>query len=349
MGRIPMMKKMLCFLLALVLALSCCAVSLAADVSADLDKVTGAVEFPWLGFRFTPPELYRHTEQGVVMMEGAFDYSETVDFVSCSYYAMSAEKFEAYINSKHELPFPLSELWIDDLFNIFIVRKGMTFSEFNTYSGKIFTDEEVEKTREIGKVGDTTYYLMMLGPNPDFLMDVDPAFIEEYTALSEAVDDVISGFSFYEAQPTADPNADLIGSKLEFTTTDLDGNPVSSADLFAQNEITLLNIWATWCGPCVGEFEDLQGIYKRMAEKGVGVVGLMIDDDVELAREELEEFGVKYPVILAPENLDDLVFVNAYPTSVFVGKDGTVVAGPVVGALVSKYHTILNEFFRNNK
>ena len=346
MGRIPTMKKTLCFLLALVLALFCCAVSLAADVSADLDEVTGAVEFPWLGFRFTPPELYRHTGQGVVMMDGAFDYSEDVEFVACTYFAMSAEKYAAYRNSKHELPFPLSELWIDDLFNIFVIRGGMTFSEFNAKSGKIFPDEEAEEIREIGKVGDTTYYLLMLGPNPDFLMDVDPAFVEEYTALSEAVDDVIAGFSFYAAEPTPNPNASLIGSKLDFTTTDLDGNPVSSADLFAQNEITLLNVWATWCGPCVGEMEDLRTIHVGLRKKGVGVVGLMIDDDVELARKEMAEFRVKYPVILAPDNLDDLVYVDAYPTSVFVGKDGTVLAGPVVGADVSKYYTIINKLLK---
>ena len=340
------MKKTLCFLLVLVLALSCCAVSLAADVSKDLDEVTGDVEFPWLGFRFTPPDLYRHTEQGVVIMEGAFDYSENVEFVSCTYFAMSAEKFDAYINSKHELPFPLSELWIDDLFNVFVIRGGMTFNEFNAKNGKIFPDDEAEQVREIGKVGDTTYYLLMQGPNPDFLMDVDPAFVEEYTALSNDAEEVIAGFSFYTAEPTPDPYAGLIGSKLDFTTTDLDGNPISSADLFAQNEITLLNIWATWCGPCVEEMEDLRTMHNGLRKKGVGVIGLMFDDDVDMARAELAQYGVKYPVILAPDNLDDLMYVYAFPTSVFVGKDGTILAGPVIGADVPKYYTIINQLLK---
>ena len=60
------MKKVLGFLLSLVLVLSCCSASLASSDEIDLDTVTGAVEYPWEGFRFDPPELYRNTEKGIV-------------------------------------------------------------------------------------------------------------------------------------------------------------------------------------------------------------------------------------------------------------------------------------------
>ena len=83
-----------------------------------------------------------------------------------------------------------------------------------------------------------------------------------------------------------------------------------------------------------------------MGNKGVGVAGLLIDDDLDTARELIDEFGVKYPVILAPGNLDDLVALRGYPTSLFIGRDGTVLAGPVLSADTARYHTVLNELLR---
>ena len=134
------MKRVLCFLLSLVLALSCCSVSLASSDEIDLDTVTGAVEYPWAGFRFDPPELYRNTEKGIVIMLGPRDLSEIVDFVPCLYYAMTPERYAEYKGS-HDLTIPPEELWTDTLFEVYICRKGMTLREFSTYSGGFMTGE----------------------------------------------------------------------------------------------------------------------------------------------------------------------------------------------------------------
>ena len=335
------MKRLFCLLL--VLVMSSCAVSLAKD-DPDLDRTDGPVQYPYLGFSFDPPEAYRNTA-GIVKMEGPMALSELADMINCSYYAMTEEKYALYTSS-HELTIPLNELWIDSLFSVLVIRKGMTFSRFNTFSGKLFSDREMEFVREIGKVGDTTYYLYMEGPNPDFIADVDPAYLEEYTAMAGAVEEVAAAFTFFEAQEKPDPYAGLVGSRIEFAATDLEGGAVSSAELFAQNKITVLNFWATWCGPCIGELEDLQGIHRSMQKKGVGVVGIMIDDDLDAARALLDEFGVGYPVILAPDTLDDFFPLEALPSTLFVGPDGTVLDEPVIGARVERYMTILNALLR---
>ena len=335
------MKKAFCLLLALALGLSCCTVSLA---DTDPDKTAGAIEYTYLGVRFDPPEVYRNTA-GIVIVEQPFEYSEIIDSFNCTYYAMSEERYAEYRSSR-ELTIPLDELWIDQLFSVFVMRNGMTFTRFNTISGNMFTSSEMESVREIGKIGDTTYYLFMSGPNPDFVADVDPAYLDEYIALSSAVDDVVAALSFSEAQATPDPYAGFVGSSIEFTTTDMDGNPVSSSDLFSENKITLLNVWASWCGPCIGELEDLQGIHQRMRKKGVGVIGMLIDDDLDTARELLNEFNVSYPVILAPDALNDLFYLEGYPTTLFIGSDGTVLADSVIGAYMEKIMTTLNSLLR---
>ena len=340
------MKKALCCLVTLVLTAVLCSAAFANSAGLDLDRTEDPIEYPYLGFRFDPPEAYRNTK-GIVVMQKPYDLSEIVDIVSCDYYAMTEERYAEYMSS-HELTIPLNELWIDGLFTLYIFRKGMTFERFSKFSGD-YTQEDLDHTREIGKVGDTTYYLYMPGTNPYFVADVDPAYLDEYVAMTGSAEKTAAAFTFFEAEEKPDPYAGLAGSRIEFIATDFDGNPVSSADLFASNKITLVNIWATWCGPCIGELEDLKGIHDRMGKQGIGVVGLLTDDDLDTAQELIDEYNIRYPVVLAPEKVVEEFFpLEGYPSSLFVGPDGTVIAGPVIGAHPEKYFTILNSLLRGN-
>jgi hypothetical protein len=83
-----------------------------------------------------------------------------------------------------------------------------------------------------------------------------------------------------------------------------------------------------------------------MHKKGVGVIGMLIDDDLDTARELLNEFNVSYPVILAPDALNDLFYLEGYPTTIFIGSDGTVLADSVIGAYMEKIMTTLNFLLR---
>lgn len=63
------------------------------------------------------------------------------------------------------------------------------------------------------------------------------------------------------------------GADVAFETTDLDGNPVNSAQLFSQNKITMINIWATTCGPCIEEMPELEKMNQEFQKKGGAIVG----------------------------------------------------------------------------
>jgi thiol-disulfide isomerase/thioredoxin len=64
-----------------------------------------------------------------------------------------------------------------------------------------------------------------------------------------------------------EPEDPWTGKDLRFETTDLDGNPVRSVELFAQHKVTMLNVWATWCGPCKGELQELGEINRRVQDQ----------------------------------------------------------------------------------
>ena len=330
-------KTALCLILGLMLAVSACAVSFAEETG----EIPGTLEVPYAGFRFVPPEVYRNTT-GIVTVH-VYDLADHIFDTVWDYNALPEDIVNAlYDKTNRDVTVPEGAV-MNTLFELISVGKGMTLDRYSQISGYSFSGDHVY---EIGKVGETTFYLVMNEPNPYFIEDVDPMYRDEYIALSGAVEDVKAAFTFFEPAEKPDPNAGLVGRKMEFTATDLDGNPVSSSDLFAQNKVTMLNIWATWCPPCIGELEDLQSIYRNRQNKGVGVVGMMTDNDLAAARELIAEYNVTYPVILAPASLEEFIDLEGWPTTLFIGPDGTVLAKPVVGANVPRYHTILNDLLR---
>ncbi len=133
----------------------------------------------------------------------------------------------------------------------------------------------------------------------------------------------------------------LEGKWLLFETTDLDGNPVNSVDLFSQHEITMLNLWGTWCGPCIQELPELNKVHELLREMDGAVVGLLNDgrgsNDVELAAKYLEENNISYLNIVSPENMNELIRQSYYPTTVFVNRKGVVVGRTLLGTPAKGY------------
>ena len=122
----------------------------------------------------------------------------------------------------------------------------------------------------------------------------------------------------------------------EFVTTTIDGTEVTQ-DIFADAKLTMVNIWATYCSPCISEMPHLQEISEEYAEKGVAIVGIISDAyeaKDENAVEVIELTGVRYPQLIHSEALYDnfLHLVQAVPTTVFVDENGYRVGDVIMGA-----------------
>jgi thiol-disulfide isomerase/thioredoxin len=98
----------------------------------------------------------------------------------------------------------------------------------------------------------------------------------------------------------------------------------------------LLGIGGSWCPNCQDEAPFLVDLYKEFHSQGLEIVGLMFEEDAEpaLARPRVQtfikRFGIPYPMLLAgtPDDINQkmpqLVNFGAYPTSIFLGRDGRV-------------------------
>lgn len=112
---------------------------------------------------------------------------------------------------------------------------------------------------------------------------------------------------------------------------------VMTQELFKDAKITMVNVWATYCSPCIAEMPDLQKISEDYKDKGFQVIGLTsnaFDIKDPLMNEIIEETGVTYPVLVASPEIYNgfLQTVSAVPTTVFVDENGKMISEPYVGS-----------------
>jgi thiol-disulfide isomerase/thioredoxin len=152
-----------------------------------------------------------------------------------------------------------------------------------------------------------------------------------------------------ESSGSGTQSAQTAGSGISFKTTDLEGNAVDSKELFAKNKVTMINIWGTYCGPCVEEMPELEQMSKEYADKGAAIVGLVVDvteaDDSKLAEAKsiVKDTGVTYVNLKAWDGFKDQLAAPGTPTTYFVDSNGNLIGDPVVGANVMKYRQTLDE------
>ena len=94
----------------------------------------------------------------------------------------------------------------------------------------------------------------------------------------------------------------------------------------ASGKITLLNVWATWCGPCRHEMPSLDRLDNLLDENKYRVVGLSVDNDDHLVREFLIDRKVFFENYLDPrmKNVEKVIGVRVYPSTFFIGPDGVL-------------------------
>lgn len=105
------------------------------------------------------------------------------------------------------------------------------------------------------------------------------------------------------------------------------GAPIKLSDY--SGKVTVLNLWATWCGPCRSEIPELVKLHKEFHSKGLEVVGLSTenpDASVDGVRRFVSEFNMNYRVGWAPPEVSMTLMQerNAIPQSFVISRDGRI-------------------------
>jgi thiol-disulfide isomerase/thioredoxin len=117
-----------------------------------------------------------------------------------------------------------------------------------------------------------------------------------------------------------------VGSAMpEYAAMWLDGSKFDLAS--KRDKVVLLNVWATWCGPCRYEIPELQALHNRYAPRGFEVIGVSVDESgVESVKQFIDQQKMTYPVALDAEGkLANILQTAVLPTSVIVDRSGKIV------------------------
>lgn len=214
-----------------------------------------------------------------------------------------------------------------DLCRIITIDKSMRESNvkkelFDKYDNRYLLDED----------HNLEFYLLYNSePDTEGLTEESKKDYEEYY---EEIENFKSLISVYKPMSETEK---VSNNKLEFTTKTLEGSEIDSS-ILKSSKITMVNVWGTFCQPCIDEMPELQSLYEEAKGEGVNIIGIISDtpdkDNEELAKRIVSAKGVKYINIIPDETIINNVLdnISSVPTTFFVDEEGNIIGDLVVGA-----------------
>lgn len=120
-----------------------------------------------------------------------------------------------------------------------------------------------------------------------------------------------------------------------FTMMDFEGNEVSQ-NVFEGHSVTMINIWTTFCGPCIEEMQYLQEISEMYDESSLQIIGVAADlyenmelseGQVKLAKDIINKTGVEYLMLMPSLDIQNGILraLDSFPTTFFVDQNGNII------------------------
>ena len=137
-----------------------------------------------------------------------------------------------------------------------------------------------------------------------------------------------------------------------FSTKDLNGNEVTNK-IFEGKKLTVVNIWGTFCPPCIDEMPEL-GKWSKQMSKDVQLIGLVCDvknaedsKTINNAKKILKSANADFVNIVPDENLMEyLEEVEAVPTTIFIDSEGRILNKKIIGADVQGYKNFVKSYLK---
>lgn len=178
------------------------------------------------------------------------------------------------------------------------------------------------------------YLLSSFGPSFD-VKKMQPLF-DRIPAAYASQPEIVSLKEYVE---TAVKTAE--GEKyIDFTLESPEGKPVKLSDYVSKNAYTLIDFWASWCGPCKREMPTVVEAYNKYKGKGFGVVGVSLDNNGESWKKAIKDLNMTWPQMSDLKGWEcegaALYGVRAIPATLLVDQQGTIIARNLRGSALMK-------------
>ena len=297
--------------------------------------------YEYLGLKFKLSETIREAMKAkdIVMLDDQSPIDQDLKYGLLSFSKLTEEQKNAEVAKMGDG----YEKWQESLERIGTIgmfEKSLSEEEI----GKITKCDSHTKLGE-SKDGKYSYYLSVNST-------ADAETIEELkqttVEITEKKDRPENGFVLSEKSDLENTMAFSTDSQNVATdlsnlqTVDIDGKEFSGKD-FSDYDLTMVNVFATWCSPCVQEIPDLAEIQKEMKDKGVNIVGVVTDtvdqtgenqEALEKAKLIRERSKAEYPFLIPDKSNFNgrLSGIQAFPETFFVDKKGQIVGETYSGS-----------------
>ncbi len=153
------------------------------------------------------------------------------------------------------------------------------------------------------------------------------------------------GSAVAPTEPEKKKVTDLVGKAApNFSATDTNGKIVALKE--SLGKLTIIDFWASWCGPCRAENPNVVAVYKEFHAKGLNIIGVSLDENANKWKEAIAKDGLVWTQISNLKGWEDPIaknyFVDAIPATFLVDEKGIVIAKDLRGdELKAKIATIL--------
>lgn len=217
---------------------------------------------------------------------------------------------------------------VKDIFALVTLRSRL-ITEENPITKILDTDDIVEVRKDFEY---TQVIAFDRGEDVELLSDEEITQYKEFLRISRKIlEGAVAGV------PVAKKDSLQAITALKFDTVDLEGNRVTD-EILQKADITMVNIWATWCPPCRAELPDIGIVEKKYREKSCQVIAICSDvtDEDDSALEEAKDIitnsECEFVVLRKNKSLDAIYYnIQAYPTTLFFDKNGNVVGNVIIG------------------
>ena len=185
-------------------------------------------------------------------------------------------------------------------------------------------NEIVRETAKRNIKNELGYYLLTFYPPETFSNEQRMELIQQLPKEMRKRD-AIKEMETYLNEATKTSEGSTI---TDFTLPSLEGAPLSVMSEVKKNRITVLDFWASWCGPCRQEMPLMLNIYKTYKDKGLGIVGISLDDDADAWKKATEQLGLPWPQMSDLEGWDNaaaqMFNVTSIPHTVVLDQNGKI-------------------------
>jgi len=297
--------------------------------------------YEYLGLKFKLSEKIREAMKAkdIVMLDDQSPIDQELKYGLLSFSKLTEEQKNAEVAKMGDG----YEKWQESLERIGTIgmfEKSLSEEEI----GKITKCDSHTKLGE-SKDGKYSYYLSVnSGADAETIEELKQTTVE----ITEKKERPENGFVLSEKSDLENTMAFSTDSQNVATdlsnlqTMDIDGKEFSGKD-FSDYDLTMVNVFATWCSPCVQEIPDLAEIQKEMKDKGVNIIGVVTDtvdqtgenqEALEKAKLIRERSKAEYPFLIPDKSNFNgrLSGIQAFPETFFVDKKGQIVGETYSGS-----------------